>query len=220
MATLTTRSGAEWTVADLFERFGPIPFRRIRQFPAPGTGTEKDVIDLRDRERRLFELVDGVLVEKAVGVQESYLAILIAALLGEFAARGDLGMVLGADGMARLVPGLVRIPDVSFISWDRLPGRQVPLAPILEVAPDLAVEVLSPSNTSQEMERKLLEYFEAGVRLVWYVDPAPRTVRVFTAPGQCLVLGEDQAIDGHPVLPGLSIPIRPLFERLGQKPTA
>lgn len=216
MATLTTRSGAEWTVADLFERFGPIPFRRIRQFPAPGTGTEKDVIDLRDRERRLFELVDGVLVEKAVGVQESYLAILIAALLGEFAVRGDLGMVLGADGMARLAPGLVRIPDVSFISWDRLPGRQVPFAPILEVAPDLAVEVLSPSNTPQEMERKLLEYFEAGVRHVWYVDPAPRTVRVFTAPAQCLVLGEDQAIDGHPVLPGLSIPIRPLFARLGQ----
>src|SRR3954447_6402410 len=182
MAALTTPSRSDWTVADLFERFGPIPIRRIRQVPAPGTATERDVVEIRDRERRLFELADGVLVEKTVGVQESYIAILIASLLTEFAARGDLGMVLGADGMARLAPGLVRIPDVSFIGWERLPGRQVPPDPVLDLAPDLAVKVLSPSNTAKEMDRKLLEYFEAGVRLVWYVDPATRAVRVFSTP--------------------------------------
>ncbi|SIO42432.1 Endonuclease, Uma2 family (restriction endonuclease fold) [Singulisphaera sp. GP187] len=219
MATITTLSRPDWTVADLFEHFGPIPFRRIRQVPGPGTATEQDVLAIRDRERRLFELVDGVLVEKAVGIQESYLAILIAGLLGDFAARGDLGMVLGADGMARLASGLVRIPDVSFISWDRLPGRRVPSTPFLDIAPDLAVEVLSPSNTAREMDRKLLEYFQAGVRLVWYVDPAARTVRVFSTPGEGLVLGEDQELDGSPVLTGLRIPLRPLFARLGPRPT-
>src|SRR3954464_9941004 len=116
MAALTSSATTDWTVADLLDRFGPIPIRRIRQVPAPGTATERDAVEIRDRERRLFELVDGVLVEKAMGVQESYLAVLIAGLLAEFAARGDLGMVLGADGMARLAPGLVRIPDVSFIA--------------------------------------------------------------------------------------------------------
>ena len=68
------------------------------------------------------------------------------------------------------------------------------------------------------MDRKLREYFEAGVRSVWYVDPATRTVRVYSAPDQSRVLGEDDEIDGAPVLPGLTIAIRGLFARLGPKP--
>jgi Uma2 family endonuclease len=111
-------------------------------------------------------------------------------------------------------------PTVSFVAWDRLPGRLVPADPVLSLAPDLAVEILSPGNTAQEMDRKLLEYFDAGVRSVWHVDPAARTVRVFLAPDQAIVLGEDQEIDGAPVLPGLIIPVRSLFARLGPKPQA
>jgi Uma2 family endonuclease len=215
MATLTTPPPTDWTAADLLDHFGPIPIRRIRQDPAPGTATEQDVVAIHDREKRLFELIDGVLVEKTMGVQESYLAILIARCLAEIAVRDDLGMVLGAAGMARLAPGLVRIPDVSFIAWERLPERRVPPGPILGLAPDLAVEVLSPSNTTKEMERKLLEYFEARVRLVWYVDPSARTVQVFSAPGQSVVLHGDQVLGGGDVLPGLAIPIQTLFARLG-----
>ena len=64
----------EWTVADLQRRFGPIPFRRIRQNPPPGSGTVADVIRLNDHEDRLYELVDGILVEKTVGLEESWLA--------------------------------------------------------------------------------------------------------------------------------------------------
>ena len=73
--------------------------------------------------------------------------------------------------MVWLFRGLVRIPDVAFTSWERLPGRRVPPEPIPELAPDLAVEVLSQSNTEAEMTRKRGEYFAAGVRLVWLVDP-------------------------------------------------
>jgi Uma2 family endonuclease len=157
---------AEWTVADLLAHFGPIAHRRVRQDPAPGSATEQDVLDIHDREKRLYELVDGVLLEKAMGIQESFLAVVIARMLGEFASRSDCGFVLGADGMARLAPGLVRIPDVSFISWQRVPNRRVPRVAMLDFAPDLAVEVLSPSNTPHEMERKLHDYFAAGVALV------------------------------------------------------
>ena len=149
-----------------------------------------------------------------MGTQESYLAALIASLVGEFASRHQLGFVLGADGMARLAPGLVRIPDVSFISWRRFPNRRVPLTPMLDLAPDLAVEVLSPSNTVAEMNRKLQDYFAAGVRLVWYVDPVARTIQVFTAVDQIRLLREDEKVTGDPVLPGFALPLRDLFTEL------
>jgi Uma2 family endonuclease len=205
----------DWTAADLLDRFGPIPLRRIRRDPAPGTATEQDLIEVHHRDDRLYELVDGVLVEKTVGAQESYVAMLLGRLLGNFIASHDLGIVLGADGMMRLAPGLVRLPDVAFISWRRLPGREVPNQPILGLAPDLAVEVLSPSNTKREMERKLAEYFAAGVQLVWYVDPPSRTVRVFASPGESVLLDEGQTLDGGLVLPGFTLPLSELFARLG-----
>jgi Uma2 family endonuclease len=213
--TNATGLTAEWTVADLLNRFGPILLRRVRQEPAPGSATEQDVIDIHDKEKRLYELVDGVLVEKAMGIQESYLAGFLVLLLGDFVRRNGLGFVLGSDGMARLAPGLVRIPDVSFISWEQLPDRQVPRIPMLRFAPRLAVEVLSPSNTPKEMERKLHDYFEAEVRLVWYVDPVERTVKVFTAADQSRLLREDENLDGGAILPGFVLPLKELFADLG-----
>ena len=210
----TSRDG--WTAADLVERFGPIPLRRIRMEPPPGMASEQDVVEIHEREDRLYELVDGVLVEKTVGMQESYLAVWIAKLLIEFVEANDLGFALGSDGMTRLFPGLVRIPDVSFVSWDHFPDRKVPSAPMLGFAPDLAVEVLSPSNTAKEMERKLRDYFEAGVRLVWYVDPRGRTVRVYLSPSDERLLDRaESALTGEPVLPGFSVALGELFSRIG-----
>ena len=136
------------TVADLLEQFGPLPLNRIRLDPAPGTATEEDVVRIHLREDRLYELVDGVLVEKTMSLYESYLAALLLRLPGNFVDQHDLGFVLGADGMVRLAPGLVRIPDVSFMSWKRLGSKRVPRKPMANLAPDLAVEVLSPSNTA------------------------------------------------------------------------
>lgn len=200
-----------WTAADLAACLGPISLARIRFDPAPGTAVEQDVIEIHDREDRLYELVDGVLVEKTVGFYESYLALLIGQLLGSFVRERDLGIVLGADGMMRLAPRLVRIPDVSFVSWRRLPGRKIPRQPIPDLAPDLAVEVISKGNTAKEMGRKLTDYFAAGVRLVWYVHPDRREVRVYTAPDSHTVIREDQTLKGGKVLPGFSLPLRDLF---------
>jgi Uma2 family endonuclease len=214
MTSIPELADPEWTVADLLAHFGPIAHRRIRQNPPPGLAREQDVLDIYQREKRLYELVDGVLVEKAMGTQEAFLALEIGRLLGNFADARDLGFVLGADGMARLALGLVRIPDVSFISWQQFPNRRVPRTPMLALAPRLAVEVLSPSNTAEEMDRKLHDYFAAGVVLVWYVNPAQRTVQVFTAPNQAVLLREDQDLTGGSVLPGFVLPLRDLFARL------
>src|SRR5664279_5360422 len=139
MSQVTEIAADGWTAADLVERFGAIPLNRIRQNPAPGTATEEDVIELSEHENRFCELVDGTLVEKTVGAYESYLAIYLAGLLDSYIRKHRLGIVLGADGMMRLAPGLVRIPDVSFISWNRLPAHRVPREPIPDLAPDLAI---------------------------------------------------------------------------------
>ncbi len=210
MSTVT----ANWTAADLADHFGAMPLSRIRFDPPPGKATEQDVLDILARERRLYELVDGVLVEKTTGLRESCLAYFLGMMLKMFVLQHKLGTVSGEAGLMRLAPGMVRIPDIAFISWDRFPGRQLPRTPIPDLAPDLAVEVLSQSNTVAEMERKTREYFGAGCRLVWIVDPDARTVTVYTAPDQATELGEDQTLDGGDVLPGFTLPLRDLFAEL------
>ena len=109
--------------------------------------------------------------------------------------ENDLGVCVGADGMMRIAPGLVRIPDVSFIAWDKLPGRESPKEPIPDLAPDLAVEVLSEGNTKAEMARKVREYFEAGVILVWLIDPKKRTAQgLFDVVEKSVLVRADQVI--------------------------
>jgi Uma2 family endonuclease len=182
--------------------------------PPPGKATEKDVIAIREGpERRLCELVDGVLVEKAMGTRESFLAAAIIGLMDPFVTREDLGIVLGADGMLRLWPGQVRIPDVSFISWERLPNEEVPEAPVAALVPDLAVEVLSRGNTKKEIDRKLRDYFKAGVRLAWVIQPKTQTAEVYTSPTKPRRAGKDQSLDGGDVLPGFTLSLKDLFAR-------
>jgi Uma2 family endonuclease len=205
------------TLADLVDRLGGIPLDRIRYHPFPGTATEQDVIRIEQDENRLYELVEGVLVEKPMGFRESLLAMAIGQYLREFVTPRNLGLVTGADGMMRLFAGLVRIPDVAFISWERLPGRRVPDDPIPDLAPDLAVEVLSRTNTPREMERKLGEYFDAGVKLVWFVDPERRVVTVFTSPDESTEYSQEQTLNGGTVLPGFALSLRDLFAELDRQ---
>ena len=202
------------TMADLFEHLGGVATERVRFRPSPGTATEQDVLAVHAREKRLCELVDGVLVEKAVGFRESCLALAFSGALRAFVRPRNLGLVSGPDGLIRLAAGLVRIPDVAFISWQRIPARRTPTEPIPEIVPDLAVEVLSEGNTPEEMARKRQEYFAAGVRLVWFVNLQTRTVEVFTDVDQSHLLDERQTLDGTPVLPGFTLPLRELFAEL------
>jgi Uma2 family endonuclease len=205
------------TVADLWERLGQVPLSRIRLIPTPGAAAEQDVLDSIDHSERICELIDGVLVEKTMGYMESLLAMAVGEFLRRFVRDQKLGIVLGADGPLRILPRQIRVPDVCFVSWERLPDGKLPQTPILPVAPDLAVEVLSEGNTEHEMHRKLSDYFAAGVRLVWYIDPRTRTAAVYTAPEQCTMLNETDVLTGGDVLPGFALSLRELFAEIEGK---
>lgn len=202
------------TLQDFIKRLGNIPLSRVLMNPPPGQATESDLLKAERRYHRLYELVDGTLVEKGMGFQESVLAAALIGFLRAFVVPRNLGVVSALDGSVRLFPGLVRVPDVSFASWDRFPGRKIPKEPIPDLAPDLAIEVLSKSNTRPEMKRKRSEYFAVGVRLVWEIDPRPRTVSVYTPDGSVCVLKGTQKLDGGDVLPGFSLELTDLFAEL------
>ena len=199
------------TIADLLHDLGGISPQRIRLRPAPGRATEKDVVRIEAKEDRLYELIDGVLVEKVMGAKESLLACLLIQAFGKYLDHNNLGVVLGEAGMLQLRPRLIRIPDVSFISWDQMPSGEFPSEPVPNLFPDLAVEVLSTSNTAAEMTLKVSEYFEAGSRLVWIIDPATQTADVYTAPDECRRLKATQSLDGGDVLPGFKLLLKELF---------
>jgi Uma2 family endonuclease len=213
MATATISKPRLRTLAEMVERLGSIPLQRILLDPLPGTATEKDVLAKPRGNKRLCELVDGVLVEKPMGYFESRLGTVLAHLIEDFLEENDLGIVLGADATLGLGPGLVRLPDVSFISWKHFPSRKLPVVQILREAPDLAVEILSPTNTAQEMARKRHEYFAAGTQLVWEMYPVDRIVRVYNSPEDFLELDEDQTLDGGKVLPGFKLRIKDWLAR-------
>lgn len=210
------------TIADVQERLGHIPESRILSFPAPGTATVQDLLDGSITGDRLYELVDGILVEKGMGFREGSLAVRIIHILQTHLDGDNVGHVSGADGSIRFKLDLVRVPDVSFIRWDSVSDTDVienPAGAFLEVPPDLAVEVLSPSNTRREMEIKLDEYAKAGVKLVWYVDPERKEVDVYPKgnPKRKKTLCENDTLDGGTVLPGFALQVARIFESRAPK---
>ena len=200
----------ELNLAELAGLFGPIPFNRIRMEPRPGTATEEDAIYINERKLGLCELVDGVLLEKTVGWYESYLGLEIAGLIREFVKKHNLGITLGEQAMLKLFPGRIRLPDCCFVSWTRM-GTPDTNSATLDLGPDLAVEVISPGNTFQEMQQKLLDYFKAGTQLVWYVYPTRKQVHVYTNSEDHAVLTADKMLTGSDTLPGFSLDLSKLF---------
>jgi Uma2 family endonuclease len=205
------------TIGDAQKRLGHIPQERIFSVPGPGTATIQDLLDSSVTEGKLCELVDGILVEKGMGFREGSLGAWLIHLLHAYLETDNVGHVAGADGMIRFKLDLVRMPDVSFIRWDSVDDPQVienPVGAFLEVPPDLAVEVISPSNTQSEMAIKLGEYAKAGVKLVWYVDPERKEVDVYpkASAKRKKTLGVNDTLDGGDILPGFSVPVSRIFE--------
>ena len=199
------------TVADLIESLDGIPPARIKLIPTPGKAT---IRDLEKPENKCCELISGTLVEKPMGWEESMLAIWIAGKITTILEETDLGHVTGPDGMYQFFPGRARGPDVAFIPWDRFPNGERPTDAVPHVVPTLVVEVLSKSNTKKEMERKRHEYFDAGVLLVWEIDPKSRSAKAFTSPQDFTTFTANGKLSAGSVLPGFTLSLKELFARL------
>lgn len=197
------------TAAAWHEALGCVPLERIRLTPAPGTATAEDALVASER-KPLVELVHGTLVEKAMGFWESRIAAVLLRLLEDHARARDLGIVVGADATMRMPGGNVRIPDVSFIAAARVPTDA---APVPELCPDLAVEILSKGNTPKEMDQKRRELFAGGTRLMWVIDAATGAATVYAdAGGAGEAVPAGGHLDGGAVLPGFRVALADLFE--------
>lgn len=206
------------TVADLFERLGGIPADRVLMHPPPGLATEEDLIRLLDGpEKRICELIDGVLVEKAMETSEGLFSLYLARKIGNHAEDNDLGLTFGGDSPFRLRLNLVRFPDISFVTWGHIPGGEFPDDAVSKIVPDLAVEVLSRSNTLAEIELKLDHYFEAGVRLAWVIDPRKKKARIYTTRSRMQEIGIGEELVGGKILPGFRLPLADVFDSARRK---
>jgi len=159
-----------------------------------------------------WELVDGELVEMAPsGRRATRVGVAIARHLGNHVVSRGLGEVSGADGGFVLFPGreVLRVPDAAFVRAERL--VEADEDGFFRLAPDLAVEVISPTDRMAEVLAKVAMYLEAGVRLVWVADPISRTVTVYAADRSPTVLGEGDELDAGEVLPGFRVAIAELF---------
>jgi Uma2 family endonuclease len=197
------------TLADFLYDLGGIALDRVRMRPLPGTATISDL-----ENTKYCELVDGTLIEKATGLHESLLAGCILGWMHPFLKSRKLGFVVGTGGTMEILPGLVRVPDVAFVSWARTPNGQIPHEDVPTIVPDLVVEIIKRGNTGREMTRKRREYITAGVQRVWMVDRFNRTVSVYSSETECRTLTESDTLDGEDILPGFKLSIRDIFGEL------
>lgn len=201
------------TLADVVARLGDVPLARIRMLSPPRTATEDDLILLSEKYDIHCELVDGVLVEKPVGYYESRIASILIHLLETYFDDHPVGITADESGPLRTTPGQVRMPDVSVVLGGRLTEEMLRTQKVLRLSPDLAIEILSESNTKREMGRKLIEYFEAGAKLVWYIDPETETAQVYRSAEQLESIAGDQELVGGDVLPGFAVKLSDVFAR-------
>jgi Uma2 family endonuclease len=164
----------------------------------------------------LYEVIDGQRVElPPMGARESHLASTLITFLGAFALAQRLGRV-ESEMLFKIDPAadLDRRPDVAFVSYQRWPRqRPVPSTAAWSVVPNLAVEVVSPTNTAPEVLRKVRDYFRAGTQRVWVVYPDEEQVYVYSSPTSIRVLERSGELDGEEVLPGFRLALSELFEQ-------
>jgi Uma2 family endonuclease len=208
-------AGRYANMREFHDALGGIPMERIVFNPWPGSATEADCVEYSER-IRTAELINGTLVEKHMGYWEGVIAMLLVMRLGPFVLEHNLGVVNGPDGLMRPDSGNIRVPDVTFAARGRAP-TEYEAAPRL--SPDLVVEVLSPSNTRREIERKLKEFFAGGTRLAWVIDPRTRTVAVHRGDvGPATEVPANGTLDGEDVVPGFAVTVAELFAGVPEQP--
>lgn len=174
--------------------------------------TAEDLWHMQEDECR-YELVEGELIRMApTGGEHGEIMSEFARHISNHVAEtkagrtyvGDTGFILARN------PDVVRAPDVAFVRTDRLPPKEERRA-FLALAPDLAVEIVSPSDSSSDVNDKVMHYLDAGVQLVWLVHPSSKSVSVYTPDRTARILSEDDALDGGDILPGFQLRVADIF---------
>jgi Uma2 family endonuclease len=168
---------------------------------------------LRMSDGKSYEMVDGELVRRPMGSESSWVGGVLFQLLFDFCRVRNLGWVFPSDNSYQCFPDAptrVRKPDVSFIRYGKLPGDRLPKGHC-PVAPDLAVEVLSPNDLASRTNKKVQEYLGAGVALVWVIDPANKIAYVHRKDQPITELHENDELSGESVVPGFRCVLNDLF---------
>jgi Uma2 family endonuclease len=170
----------------------------------------EDLLAMPDGDR--YELIDGVPKEKPMGAESDEIALGVGAVIKQFVKANRLGHAYGSQTGFQCFSDkkLVRMPDASFVATGKLPDDKTPEG-YIKVAPDLAVEVVSPNETYEEVETKVAEYRSAGVKLIWIVSPKSRTVMIRRLDGTCAEVNEKGTLSGEDVIPGFACPVAELF---------
>jgi len=172
--------------------------------------TAKDLQEMGE-EGEFCELVDGELVKLSPSfLPEARVVRTVQRLLDNYVYPRKLGEIFGPDLGYALTPHRVRAPDVSFVSAKKLIAYGNPQE-FAKLVPDLAVEVISPEVKYSYLQRKIRDYFEAGVRLLWIVDPEMQTVTVYHSRVDLRILTAADALSGEEVLPDFSCSVAELF---------
>ncbi len=174
--------------------------------------TANDLLELYSRGVK-GELIRGVLIEKVPTFGKHGEVVMRFGIgIGNHVLPGRLGRIFGSDAGVRLErnPDTVREPDVGFISAERMP-LDVEANGYFEVVPELVVEVASPSDTPAAAQEKAAMWLSFGVMIVWVAHPDDRTVDVYRSEEPVVRLTEDDVLDGGPVLPGFTLPVREVF---------
>lgn len=208
IAELEPVDAASWrTFEDVARALGDVPIHRILLDPRPGTATAADMVAMTESKfGRIVELVDGTLVEKAMGKFEDVIGFELGLSIGNYVKQNQLGVMNGAQGMTTMITGNIRMPDLMFTAKERITMRQLRAEPAPAIAPDLSVEVLSDTNSKSEMLKKRRELFASGTRLIWEFEPTDHTVAVYTSPETPdAILDRAATLTGGDVLPGFTL---------------
>ncbi len=175
--------------------------------------TAEDLLELHSKGIK-GELIRGVLAETvSTGVEHGKITAKFTIKIGIFVEPKKLGTIVTSDSgvLVGRNPDVVREPDVAFTSAEKMP-LDTRIRGYSEVSPDLIVEVMSPGDSVRALYDKAHMWISHGVILVWVADPDSRTVDVYRQDGTIVTLSEDDALDGAPVLPGFTLPVREVFE--------
>jgi Uma2 family endonuclease len=172
--------------------------------------TDEELLQL-PKDGHKYEVVDGELVVSPAGFWHDVIVARVINRLSQFVDAQRLGLVVAPDALYRLPSGNRRGPDASFVAAERVAA--LPRTTVFpELAPDLAVEVLSPSDRRRSVLDKVGEYLDAGVRLVWVIDPEKRRAAVYRTATEGRFVAPDGELDGEDVLPGFRCRLSDLLD--------